>query len=132
MPILQAAKRVLSRYARFSGRASRAELWWWVLGWFVLIAFTRFIDASVIAPVLGFATFAPEAGQPLSVLVSLALLLPNLAVGARRLHDIGRTGWWLCIGIVPAVGALILIYFYVQPTQPGENRFGSPDPLPRA
>ena len=65
---------------------------------------------------------------PIQGLLHLALLLPTLAVGARRLHDTGRSGWWLLIGLIPVVGWIILIVFFVQDSQPA-NKYG---PTPRA
>ena len=125
-----AFQRALSNYGNFNGRASRSAFWWWVLAVILVLLVTRIIDGALIAPVLRFGAFEPNAGQPLSVLVSLGLLLPNLAVGARRLHDIGRTGWWLLIGLVPLIGTLVLIYFYIQPSESGANQFGEPDVFP--
>ena len=87
-----AFRTVLSKYATFSGRASRPEFWWWVLAVFLLTALTQLIDAFLMAPMLGFDVGSETAGQPLSMLVSLILFLPGLAVAARRLHDIGRSG----------------------------------------
>lgn len=121
-----AVRKVLSKYAIFSGRASRSEFWWWVLFTLIVIAATRLIDGAIVGPMLGFDSFQSEAGQPLSLLVSLALLLPSIAVAARRLHDIGRSGWWLLIGLVPLIGWLVLIYFYIQPSDE-TNSHGSPD-----
>lgn len=123
-----AARSVLSKYATFSGRASRSEFWLWVLFTLILMAITRLVDATVVGPMLGFGSFQPEAGQPLSLLVSLALLLPSVAVAARRLHDIGYSAWWLLIGFIPIIGVLVLIYFYVQPSEE-TNSFGSPEPF---
>jgi uncharacterized membrane protein YhaH (DUF805 family) len=85
------------------------------------------VDGAIIAPLLGFDAFAENAGQPLSFLASLILLLPLVAVGIRRLHDIDRTGWWLLLGLVPVIGFLVLLYFYVQKGDAGSNRFGEPD-----
>ena len=127
--ILVAAPSVLSTYATFSGRASRPEFWWWVLCVFIILLVFRIIDGAIVLPMLGFERFQEEGGQPLSVIVSLALILPNLAAGARRLHDIGRTAWWLLIGLLPVIGTLVLIYFYVQPSDTGDNQFGAPQPL---
>nr|WP_321249876.1 DUF805 domain-containing protein [uncultured Ruegeria sp.] len=125
-----AFRRALSNYANFHGRASRATFWWWVLAVFLVFLVTRIVDGALIAPMLGFGAFEPSAGQPLSVLVSLGLLLPNVAIGARRLHDIGRTAWWLLIGFIPLIGTVVLIYFYIQPSESGLNQFGEPDTFP--
>ncbi|MEM1152989.1 MAG: DUF805 domain-containing protein [Pseudomonadota bacterium] len=114
---------VLSKYATFSGRASRAEYWWWFLALFLLMVMLRVLDGAVIAPALGFQPFAEEAGTPLSTLILLAVFLPNLAVGVRRLHDTDRSGWWLLIGLIPLLGGLILLYFFVQPSDAANNRF---------
>lgn len=123
-----AVRTVLSKYATFSGRASRAEFWWWILAIFLLSLLTRLIDAFVFAPMLGFGASDENPGQPLSALVSLAILLPAIAVGARRLHDIGRSGWWLFLSLIPVLGTVILIYFYIQPSD-DENQWGPPNPL---
>ncbi|WP_074218317.1 DUF805 domain-containing protein [Rhodovulum sp. ES.010] len=125
--MLHAVRTVLSKYATFSGRAARPEYWWWVL-FFVLVLFvTQLIDAALLVPLLGLEAVG-ESGppRPLSVLVSLGLILPNIAVGVRRLHDLDRTGWWLLIGLIPILGTLVLIYFFVQRGSEGTNRFGPP------
>ncbi len=62
------------------------------------------------------------------VLYSLAVLMPFIAVGARRLHDTGRSAWWLLIAFIPLIGGLILIYWYIQPSQDGSNEYG-PNPI---
>ncbi|MGI9370269.1 MAG: DUF805 domain-containing protein [Ruegeria sp.] len=124
--MISAVRSVLSKYATFSGRASRPEFWWWVLAVFLILIATSLIDGALIAPILGFSAFQPEAGQPLSVLVSLGIILPNIAVGVRRLHDTGKSGWWILIGLVPIIGTLVLIYFYVQPSEQAANAYGSP------
>lgn len=123
-----AVRTVLSNYATFTGRASRPEFWWWVLAVFLLSAITQIIDALLIAPMLGFEADAENAGQPLSMLVSLVLLLPGLAVAVRRLHDTGRAGWWLLLFLIPIVGVLVLIWFYTRPSD-GPNQWGPPNPL---
>lgn len=56
----------------------------------------------------------------------LAALIPGLAVTARRLHDTGRTGWWVLIGLVPLAGAIVLLVFLVADSQPGPNAYGPP------
>ena len=111
---------VFRQYVGFRGRARRSEYWWWVL-------FTVLLSAVVSA--LQFALgLADENGNgPLSGLLGLALLLPGLAVAVRRLHDTGRTGWWILIGLIPLIGWIVLIVFYVQDSAPGDNEHG-PNP----
>ena len=123
-----AVRSVLSNYVNFSGRASRPEFWWWILAVFLVSAVTQLLDAIVIAPMLGFTPGEENAGQPLSVIISLLLLVPAVAVAARRLHDMGKSAWWLLIGFVPIVGALILLWFYTRPSD-GPNAWGPPAPL---
>lgn len=118
-------KRALSRYVDFAGRAPRAEFWWWILFTLLVQLATQTLDAAIFGT-------GPDAGQPISMLVSLGILLPNIAVAIRRLHDTGRTGWWLLIALVPVLGILVLIYFYIQPSEEGDNAYGPPDPLPAA
>ena len=116
----------MGNYANFNGRASRPEFWWWVLALVLLQIVTATIDRVVIAPLLGMDPLDPGAGQPLSLLVALALLLPCLAVCVRRLHDVDRSGWWYFLGLLPIVGPLVLLFWYVQPGTDGDNRFGAP------
>lgn len=121
--------RVFSKYATFSGRASRPEFWWWALFVFLLVAVASFLDRLIVLPALGFSASDQEAGQPLAMITSLAVLLPNIAVAMRRLHDSNKSGWWLFIALVPILGALVLLYFYVQPSDTERNGYGDPDPL---
>jgi uncharacterized membrane protein YhaH (DUF805 family) len=109
----------LKKYATFSGRAQRAEYWY-----FFLFYILTFIGLSFIDGITG--TFSEEAGIGLlSGLYSLAILIPSLAVGVRRLHDTGRSGWWLLVGIIPLIGAIVLLIFFVQDSVPGDNLYGS-------
>lgn len=107
---------VLNKYIEFSGRASRSEFWS-----FVLFSVIGNIITGILDEVLG--TVAA-----INLLFSLAILLPSIAVGVRRLHDIDRSGWWLLLSFIPIVGWLVLLYFNVQKGTDGENRFGA-DPL---
>jgi uncharacterized membrane protein YhaH (DUF805 family) len=111
-----AIRKVLSNYATFSGRASRAEYWWWFLFILILSALTALIDGVLFG-------FGPEAIQPISLIVTLGLILPSIAVGVRRLHDIGKSGWWYLI-VVTGIGALVLIWFFIQPSVAGANEHG--------
>lgn len=92
----QAISTCFSKYATFSGRAARPEFWWFFL--FQILV-------SIVASMLG---------DVVAGLASLALLLPALAVGARRLHDIGKSGWWQLI-MLTVIGLLLLIYWWAQP-----------------
>ena len=124
MNMITAVKTVLGKYATFEGRAARPEYWWWILAMVILFTILGVVDGAFIAPLMGLEPFQEEAGQPLSLLVSLGLLLPNLALAVRRLHDTDRSGWWLLIGLIPIVGSLVLLVFYILPGTQGQNRFG--------
>lgn len=107
-------------YINFNGRSRRTAYWM-----FVLFNFIAVILANVIDNVLG---LAGEGGYgPLGTIYGLAVLLPGLALAIRRLHDTGRSGWWMLIGLVPIIGFIVLIVFFVQDSQPGTNQFG-PNP----
>ncbi|MEM1075299.1 MAG: DUF805 domain-containing protein [Pseudomonadota bacterium] len=118
----------LGKYAEFKGRASRAEFWWLVLAIFLVSVVIRLIETLMIAPLLGFQVGDERAGQPLSLIFSLAILLPAIAVTARRLHDIGKSAWWLLIGCVPVVGAIALLWLCTRPSD-AANDWGEPNPL---
>lgn len=113
--------KVLKNYAVFRGRARRKEYWYFIL-------FNFIISLALLAVDYGLGFFDPETGlSPLEGIYSLAVLLPALAVSVRRLHDTEHSGWWLLIGFIPIVGALVLLVFFVQDGTPGDNRFG-PNP----
>ena len=124
MNMQTAVKTVLGKYATFSGRAPRSEFWWFTLAVIILSIIVSIIDGAVVAPMLGFEAFADEAGEPLRMIESLVLLLPSLAVAVRRLHDIDRSGWWYFIIVIPIIGPLVLLYWYIQPGTDGSNQFG--------
>ena len=109
---------VLQKYAVFEGRASRTEFWM-----FVLIN----IIISILLGVVSSFIKIPGANY-LSSLYSLVVLLPSLAVGARRLHDTDRSGWWQLIGLIPLIGWIVLIVFWAMSGQPGDNQHG---PVPQ-
>ena len=106
---------VLKKYAVFSGRSGRKEYWM-----FVLVNILISIVINVVEGIAGGPGF-------LGGLYSLAVLLPSLGVGIRRLHDTGRSAWWLLIGLIPILGAIALIVFLATGSEPGENRYG-PEP----
>ena len=112
---------VLKKYAVFTGRAQRAEYWYFFLFNLLITIGLAFIDG-----LLG--TYSAENGYGLlSGLYTLAVLIPGIAVGVRRLHDTSRSGWWILIGLIPLIGAIVLIVFFVQDSTPGENQHG-PNP----
>ncbi len=121
---LQWALLPLQRYAQFNGRSPRAEYWWFALFNVAISMALTIIDIVLV----GFETVMEYSIGPLSGAAALVLLLPSLAVSFRRLHDLGRSAWWLLLGLVPFIGALVLLYWYVQRGTPGPNRFGE-DPL---
>ena len=84
------AKRPLQKYADFTGRASRAEYWWYVLG-IIIVA----IVLSIIESILGLGKIVLGVYGPLTALLWLATIVPGIAVGVRRLHDTNRSGWWM-------------------------------------
>ena len=107
MDFVQAIKSCLGQYATFSGRASRSEFWWFFLFQVLVMVATSML------------------GDVINGIASLALLLPALAVGARRLHDIGRTGWWQLL-LLSGIGFLVLLYWWVQPGEGAGNIYGEP------
>ena len=122
MPFRDAVKICLQRkYADFNGRARRSEYWFFIL-------FTAIVGivAGILDAVLGFRTESYGGTGPVQGITQLALLVPTLAVGSRRLHDTGRTGWWQLISLIPFIGWIVLIVFFVQDSQQ-DNKYG-PNP----
>ena len=143
------ARRPIQRYADFSGRAPRAEYWWYFLG--TMIAY---LVVMIVENIVGLdGTVGPYG--PLSLILMLGLLVPGLAVTVRRLHDTNRSGWWILIAVIPyfilgvltagaiasgsmgamasagllglvaMAGAIVLLVFMVLPGTKGDNRFGA-------
>ena len=118
MPFSQAIRTCLRRYADFKGRATRAEFWWWWLGCGLVAGMMNLLQAALIASVAfewwpgdwGFGLWALLAFAVAQVgrIVTLALILPSLAVTSRRLHDTGRSGWWQLLWWSPASITLVL------------------------
>jgi uncharacterized membrane protein YhaH (DUF805 family) len=115
---LGALKDGFARYVDFKTRSTRAQFWWWFLWSFIF---------GVVATLLDFSIGAGDTG-PVNILVSLATFLPSLAVGIRRLHDIGRTGWWVLLMFIPVLGWIVLLVFYCTKTQEQPNQWG---PIPQ-
>lgn len=110
--------KVLKDYAVFSGRARRREYWWFVL--------INCIISLVLAMVQHTLDWTFNNGEGLlTILYSLAVLIPSIAVLVRRLHDIGRSGWWALIGLIPFIGWLVLLVFTLSDSQSGRNAYGA-------
>ena len=102
---MEAIKACFAKYATFDGRACRSEYWYWTLFSFIVGLFLGWI------PYLG-------------TLLSILFILPGIAVSVRRLHDIGKSGWWYLLSFIPILGWLAMIYFYVLDSQSGANQYG--------
>jgi uncharacterized membrane protein YhaH (DUF805 family) len=122
MNFFEAISSGFRNYVNFSGRAVRSEYWYWTLFVTIVMFVLGVIDQS-LNPGVGIGAFSI-----VNAIVSLALILPGIAVSVRRLHDIDRTGWWLLLSFT-VIGVLILIYWACLRGTLGQNRFG-PDPMP--
>lgn len=109
-------KLALSKYAQFTGRSRRSEYWY-----FFLVNILISYGLTILGAVTEIGIFGILGG-----LASLALLIPGIAVAVRRMHDVGRSGWWLLIGLIPLAG-LVVLYWAVSDSQPGANQWG-PNP----
>ena len=130
----------LKRYFEFSGRSRRKEFWMFFLFQVILLVIASFVDIALgygstdssVSTVDGYSASASMTSSgPVMLIVALALLIPGLALAIRRLHDTDRSGWWLLIGLIPLVGAIVLLVFYCLEGTAGPNRFGE-DPKGRA
>ena len=127
MSFVEAVRSGFNNYANFSGRALRSEYWWWVV--FVWIAG---IIASIIDRALGWSIYettmygVQQSSGPVAAIVSLAVLIPGLAVLVRRLHDTDRSGWWFWLVLIPIIGWIVLIIFLASSGTPGPNKYGPP------
>ena len=110
---------VLKKYAVFNGRARRKEYWYFFLFSLIISVALVIIDSMI-------GSFSAETGLGLlSGIYALAVLIPNLAVGVRRLHDTNRSGWWLLISFIPLIGAIVLIVFLASDSKAEENQYGA-------
>lgn len=113
----------LKKYVVFSGRARRKEYWM-----FYLFNMIFFLVAALLDNLLGLTIDSGYGGSLpygwIYMLYSLAVMLPGLAVSIRRLHDLGKSGWWIFISLIPLVGGIWLIVLLVTDSQPGPNQYG--------
>lgn len=140
MSFMDAVKTCFSKYVTFSGRAARSEFWWFVLFLWIATFVLSYTDTLVFGArevVMMSGTDAYQNGlnfsmawqpQPITGIFMLATFLPNLAVSVRRLHDTNRSGWWILIGLIPLIGLIVLLVFFVSKGTDGDNDHGA-DPL---
>lgn len=109
---------VLKKYAVFNGRARRKEYWFFFLFNIIINIILATIDGVT-------GSFNPEIGLGLlGGIYTLAVITPSVAVSMRRLHDIGRSGWWLLIAFIPFIGPIVLLVFMIKDSKPGQNQYG--------
>ncbi|MBD5220542.1 MAG: DUF805 domain-containing protein [Bacteroidales bacterium] len=104
---------IQQHYCDFNGRASRSEYWWYVL-------FTVILSVIIQA----FGVISSDVSLYLGAIVNLALLLPGLSLSVRRLHDINKSGWFILLGLIPIVGAIILIVWFCKESEMQPNQYG--------
>jgi len=119
--LMQWLKEVIAKYATFRGRARRREYWRYIL--YYVIAFVALVLVDMLT-----GTFNMESQLGfLSGLFLLFMLIPSVAVAVRRLHDTERSGWWVLLALLPLIGQLVLLFFFIQEGDEGDNAYG-PDP----
>ena len=118
MDFMEAVRSALKNWNNFHGRARRSEFWWWYLASILISIAAGFLDGLLGGSFI------------IVAVVSLGLIVPSIAMFFRRLHDTGRSAWWMLIGFVPLIG-LILLYFYILDSDSGDNAYG-PSPKPAA
>jgi uncharacterized membrane protein YhaH (DUF805 family) len=134
MNMQAAVSSVFHNYATFSGRARRAEYWWFILFAFIVSVILSILDATLFGYSFtsttgdGSAGFEYASPGILGSIWSLATFIPGLAVAVRRLHDTGRSGWWLLLFLIPLIGFIVLVVWFASRGNTGTNAFG-PDPV---
>lgn len=127
MTFTQSIKSVFSKYATFTGRASRSEYWYFTL--FNIITSTLlFLLGIAIGAATGGSDGVPGGlivGYILYIIYGLGVLIPSLAVTVRRLHDTNNSGWLILLGLIPCVGGIVLLVFMILQGTNGENKYGN-------
>jgi len=118
MGFSDAVRSFISRFTDFAGRSSRSEYWW--------VQLALFIAFFILGLVTGF--LGETLGSIIIGIAYLAILVPALALAIRRLHDLDKSGWWMLLSLIPLIGGLVLLFFFVQKGTDGPNQYG-PDPL---
>ena len=121
MPFMDAITSCFQQYVGFSGRASRSEYWFFNLSFFIasmgmfILTFVSVFVAYALASFISFLTFV----------LFLGCFLPLLAVSVRRLHDLGKSGWFVLIGLIPVVGPILFFVWSVSDGEPYDNEYGA-------
>jgi len=110
-------KALIHNYVNFDGRASRSEYWWWMLAMFAISIPVSFLDGMIFGWGLEDPTWFGN-------ILTVAVFLPGLGLSFRRLHDTGRSGWWLLMNLIPCVGLIVIIVFLATDGQPHPNDYG--------
>jgi uncharacterized membrane protein YhaH (DUF805 family) len=110
--------KVLRQYADFSGRARRKEYWMYSLINFIFVTVASILDNATGMAIEGIGY------GPIYIIFVLATLIPGIAVSVRRLHDVGKSGWMLFVGLIPIIGVIWLLVLAVKDSQPGSNQYG--------
>ena len=127
----EAVRSVFRNYAKFDGRAPRSEYWWFQLSnLLVVLALYAVLFAGFVAGPRGSIYGLAVVVLIVLVVYLIATFIPSFAVMVRRLHDSDKSGWWLLIGLIPYVGAIVLFIFLLLPSTPGINQFGAPYGMP--
>ena len=120
MNFIDSIKKCFTNYVTFSGRARRSEYWWFALACAAIMGVVTLFSmmVSAILPFIGILVL------PVTLILAIGLMIPQLAAGARRLHDTGRSGWWLLLPIT-CIGIIFLIIWMCEDSAPGDNEYGS-------
>ena len=126
MNIVESVKSVLSKYATFSGRASRSELWWWYLACIIYQIVAFMIVSALFGSSIDYQQDPDSTFDIITLIISLPILLPTIAVSVRRLHDLNRSGWWYLLVLIPIIGPIVLIVWFIKRGTDGPNAYGQP------
>lgn len=116
MDMIERYKKAMRLYADFSGRATRSDFWLFTLALILLLISASFVELIVLGNLTG---------GLIAGLINLLHIVPALAISVRRLHDTGKSGWWLLLMFVPVIGTITLLVFYCTKSDPAPNRYGS-------
>lgn len=118
MGFQEAVKSFISRYTDFKGRSARSEFWWVVLALFIINMLIGIVTALI----------GETLGGILSLVFTLGIIIPYIALAVRRFHDLDKSGWWFLTLLIPLVNLIVVLVFFTRKGTDGPNQYG-PDPL---